>query len=371
MKSHPILPFVATVLLTMLSIAGITVCADVQPSQAGQTEEEPTPQSQLPILLAQNPPAKPEPSEPAEEANTGKPAPEETEEERNASAAKTAFENSRDKLVSLRSIQASIRQKVSIGDKHFTATGSYVQGSDLKLRLQMEVLLGSASNPAAGKLLQVCDGQILWTRHEIDEKPRITRRDVRQILNAAQANPNLPESVLIAELGLGGLPALLASLEKSMSFHSVRDETVDGKPYTVVDGTWNTQALAQFGVTNPDSKQRLPQHVPDAVRIYFEKPSDFPRRVLYLKRPASKDYLRPMVTLDFLDVLLNEDVADETFEFQPDENAQQVDVTETYLRRLRQAAPPGQLAPEQTDAAQTPSESTGLGEPSGSNSVDQ
>jgi hypothetical protein len=355
----------------MSYINDTSVYAESRPSQTGQTEEYRSTEPLLPILLAQNSPESAEPVQPTEEANTAEPSSEAKAKEQNASAAKTAFENSRDKLVSRRSIQAKIRQKVSIGDKQFTAAGSYVQGSDLKLRLQMEVFLGSSQKPPAGKLLQVCDGQILWTRHEIDETPRITRRDVRKILNAAQANPNLPESVLVAELGLGGLPALVASLEKSMSFHSVREESVDGTPYTVVDGSWNMQSLRRFGVTQPNSKQPLPRHVPDAVRIYFEKRTDFPRRVLYLKRPAAKNYLRPMVTLDFLEVVLDADVSDETFQFQPDEDVLQVDVTNTYLKQLQRAATAGQFAPEQTDAAQNPPESTGPGESTGSAGVDQ
>ena len=119
------------------------------------------------------------------------------------------IEAARKRLVGYKSIKARLVEAVALGDRRFRASGSYLQGTNLKLRLEYQVTVGATE----ASLLEVCDGYVLWSRHTIAGRPRITRRDVRQILNAATATPKSMEAMLIAELGLGGLPALMASIQ--------------------------------------------------------------------------------------------------------------------------------------------------------------
>jgi hypothetical protein len=272
-------------------------------------------------------------------------------------AAKAVLRKSRHTLTSeFVSIKATIRETVAIGNRKITAHGTYLQGANLKLRLEFEIKLGFGKDAITGTLLEVCDGQVLWTRHKIGRKDRITRRDVNeivkalgrnrdqitsqdvnQILNVAQSR-GYNRNSLVGELGLGGLPALLASLEKSMRFNVVRKEQIQGKPYTVIEGSWNAAMMRRFKA-NSKSKDRLPQHIPDSVRIYFDQ-YNLPRRILYLKRHPTKNYSRPMVTLDFDNIVLNAPVKDEEFYYVPPDGVPQKDITDAILKQLQSPSAP-------------------------------
>jgi len=213
--------------------------------------------------------------------------------------------------------------------------GQYVQGQDLQLRLAFQVQVGKTS----GALLEVCDGQVLSTRLTIGDDVRITRRDVREILNAAVAG-NVPESMLKAELGLGGLSGLLASLESNMDFEAAETETIASTQFLVIEGKWNSAFLKRWQSKSTDvSPPRLPDYVPDRVRVYFDG-NDFPRRILYLKQPKDSKIFRPMVTLDFNNVVLNAPVSEDRFHFVAPDGVYPEDVTKQYLQQLLPAPGP-------------------------------
>ena len=89
-----------------------------------------------------------------------------------------------DTLKSHASVRATMTEKVTIETNSFTAKGSYLQGQDLQLRMEFTVELRGQK----ASLLEVCDGQVLWSRHDLGDKDQtqITRRDVRQILKATE-----------------------------------------------------------------------------------------------------------------------------------------------------------------------------------------
>lgn len=258
-----------------------------------------------------------------------------------ATEALALLKSAREKIYAHQPIQAEVYETVRIGDRHVVAQGRYVQGNDLKLRLEMDV----RTHPSGlgGALLQVCDGQILFTRYTIGEEVRLTRRDVRQILLAA-AESGAPETnVLVAELGLGGLPALLASLEQSMTFSAVRRVEVDGQELTLLEAEWSPQFRQEL--LGPDAKPSdpLPQHVPDRLQVYLDA-NRFPHRIAYLKRSVDEDVFRPMVTLDFRNVVLRAAPDDREFLFVPPKGVRPTDITKAFIERLksgRQTPPAG------------------------------
>ncbi len=245
---------------------------------------------------------------------------------------------------SLRTIQARLIERVSIGGRKFRAEGTYAQAPELKLRLELEVTVGSGKAAHQSSLLEVCDGTILWTRHIIgtDSKPRITRRDVRQILGATSKNP---QAVLTAELGLGGLPALLASLERSMVFRTQQDKEINGKTFVMIEGSWNDAYLERF--RSISKVQALPDHVPDLVRIYFEPGLLFPRRFLFLKQLRNQETFVEMMELDLVDIVLNGHIEESQFDFVPPDGTFPVDITNAYLNQISaisSATPPAKQA---------------------------
>ncbi|HAH49238.1 MAG TPA: hypothetical protein DCM07_31245, partial [Planctomycetaceae bacterium] len=97
--------------------------------------------------------------------------------------AASLLKKAREKLLSYSSIRTQITEKVEIGPKPFVITGNYLQGKDLKLRLEFQVQSQTAEGKPVGTLLEICDGQVLWTEHTIKGNSRVTRRDVQAILN--------------------------------------------------------------------------------------------------------------------------------------------------------------------------------------------
>lgn len=255
--------------------------------------------------------------------------------EASGTVALVTLEEARERLISYQSVKAKILETVAIGERRFTMKGNYLQGDGLKLRLDYEVEVGSTP----GKLIEVCDGQILWSHQVIGKEQRVNRRNVRQILEAAAAAEATTETLLHAELGLGGLPGLLASLQKSVQFEKQWEQDFDSQPFLVIDGGWKTEHRAKFMGPKADAQQPLPSFVPDRVRIYMQKESKFPRRIMYLKRydgPTQRS-LRPMVTIDFVDVAWNVPVDDTAFVFTLPENVEQQDVTEDYLKLFQKS----------------------------------
>lgn len=253
-----------------------------------------------------------------------------------SAAGAAALEKARSKLIAYDSIQAKIRQRVTLGvemnQRSFTATGTYLQGPDLKLRLQFQLEVGKTK----GSLLEVCDGQVLWARYLIGDSVRITRRDVREILKAAATSSNVSENLLIAELGLGGLPALTASLERSIDFNQVTRETIDDREFTVIEGGWKPEYRKRWtDPKNPDGP--LPAQIPDRARLYLDE-NDFPLRIVYLKKHPNRDVMMPMVSIEFEDVVLNGRVSPDEFSYVPPAKPVPQDVTEAFKAMLKQSA---------------------------------
>ncbi len=248
-------------------------------------------------------------------------------------AAKELFEVAREKLE--RGIyRAKIIQRLNFPDRSLEAHGQIVRGQKLQLRLEFEIKSGGTT----GRLLQVSNGDRLWTERRVNEIPKLTVQDVKEILNKAKAE-SVQENVVIAEMGLGGITALLASLDRTMNFGEPQTVEVDGEELFRVDGQWNADYLKRIQA-NPQLAKELPEYIPDGSRVYFDR-EHFPRRIQYLKKLPDQEGMRPVVTLDFLDVewLSEADVDPKLFEYEPPEQVYPEDVTKTYIDQLRPAPP--------------------------------
>ena len=244
--------------------------------------------------------------------------------------AKAALDQARQRLLSYPSIKAKLVETVALANRRFTINGSYLQGGggDLRLRLEFQVKLGDTE----GSILEVCDGQVLWTRHQIGTDVRISRRDVRQILQAAADN-GLPDNLITVELGFGGLPGLFASIEKSMQFDQYKEDTADGRKLVVIEGGWKPDMLRIWQGKKPD--EPLPDYVPSRIRVYLDGESLFPRRILYLGRNA-ENVLRPKVSLDFSEIETGTAIPAAKFKFVPPDGVFPEDLTPQFLDQIKQ-----------------------------------
>jgi hypothetical protein len=137
------------------------------------------------------------------------------------------LKRAREQLLKASSVSATVVETISLFDKSYKAEGKYLQKTspqpdEWHMRLELRIKFGEA----AGSLLEVCDGEVLWTRTEIEfgkkREPRekkettLTRRNVSEIMSAVRklGDPTT-ESVLIATFGLGGIPALIAAIAQA------------------------------------------------------------------------------------------------------------------------------------------------------------
>ncbi len=265
--------------------------------------------------------------------------------------AQALIQQAKTNLFNLKSVQADIRQVVTLGERRFQAEGSYLTGPFPRLRLEYRIRAGNT----LGILLEVCDGQILHSQKSIQRLPLnnpadeeqaaadilVTRRDIVKILEATSKAGGSPATVLQAELGLGGLPALLASLERSMQFTEIREELHHGKRYRVVIGQWKPpqaeMVKAQLGRLGISPHPFLP----DEVRIFFNSETLFPERILYLKAPEDAPNRKlPLMALEFTHIRINEPISSLAFDYVKPANVDEDDITEDYLKTIRQTTLP-------------------------------
>lgn len=283
----------------------------------------------------------------------------ETSSPQSAAPPRTAaseLKDARERLLSQRSIHARIVESVAIYDRKYIAEGEYLQ-STLKpgawhMKLDMVLKVGESS----GSLLEVCDGEVLWTSTQINlgrktgkteqKEQTVTRRNVTQILAAARKVNEQTEAALIASLGLGGVPALLAGIERDMQLTGFKDDTFRDRPVVIVQGEWNEKLAAQFSRKPPGgSSPVLFPFVPDSVQVFLDRETGFPHKFVFLKRMPDRNRPRAMLTLEFLDVSLNEAIDPSEFAYKPPPGVPEQELTSFYLDQLTPRLPGGPPAP--------------------------
>lgn len=283
----------------------------------------------------------------------------------------------RDKLQAVTSLQCEIQQTAVLSGMKFTATGRYAQSTGNRFRLDYQIFpitaakrsdaqtgrldatptataadkqtatdkqTGAADTAAQSSMTQVSDGNVLFTYWKNGTDTRVTRRNIKDILDASKDVAVYDSSRAVQDLGLGGLAALVARLQTSMEFSAVRTETVGGTEFHVVTGRWN-KTIRQQMFQLPDGAEVIAQEfIPEYVRLYIDASSALPRRIQYLKRspdPNQKPVqVRPLVTVDLRQIVLNDAVDDSLFVFTAPEGVVEEDLTEQTIQGIRQTVQP-------------------------------
>ncbi|MCY2967526.1 MAG: hypothetical protein NT069_28500 [Planctomycetota bacterium] len=228
------------------------------------------------------------------------------------------LKRSRELLTKHSTIRARIIEQVTLAERSYRAEGRYLQlalkPGDWQMRMELVLKVGDSE----GSLLEVCSGTVL--------------------LDAARRSGDFSEQTetdLLTGMGLGGLPALLASLEQNMKLGTVKEETYRDRPVNVISGTWSESVAARMTRPGPGGGPGLlPPTVPDQMRLYLDKETGFPYRLLYLKKVPNRDVLKPMLTLDFRDVVLNEPIPSSEFDYKPPTDVQPVELTNFYIEQF-------------------------------------
>lgn len=257
-----------------------------------------------------------------------------------------AVKDSRTRLFDFQSVQADMTQRIALGDFHFQASGKYFAAKDFKTRIEYSVKLGEME----GDFLEVCDGQILHTRRQIRTNPstvkastppqiELTRRDIRKIIQEVQLDLDKPEIVRAAEIGIGGIPAILASLERTMIFDGIREEEDGGEPVVIVQAVWNPAEQNRILTGLGGLSEQIQDFLPDRVRITFSKSTLFPKKFQYLKKITQEESsYRPILTVTFTNVILNEPVSVQRFSYVPPPGIEERDETAVFIEAIQKSA---------------------------------
>jgi hypothetical protein len=321
---------------------------------------------------AQPPAATATPDAPAADQTPAADVPQDTPAEAAASGLPAADEiltQLRAKLDGLSSLKCDLHQTSLLAGMKLTASGKYTEASGNRVSLQYVIFpmvaeksddakaLALNAEPVAedetknrGVLLQISDGTILSTSWKNGENVRITRRNVKDILAAAQATTTYDPKNAAMDLGVGGLRGLISRLQTTMEFAPVKLIKAGDRDVYEVTGRWSEKIRKEvFKVPENTIIDPRPQ-VPEYVRVFVDVQTMLPRRIQFLKRsmnPTEK-MVRPMITLDLRNVVLNEAIPDETFIFKAPENTPEEDQTEQIIQMIQQSLQPTSATPTPT-----------------------
>jgi hypothetical protein len=244
-----------------------------------------------------------------------------------------SLQEARTRIESYDSLKADLLETVLIGTRRFQSKGSYLHAQGNRVRLELQVTLkGADGKPLNGSLLEVSNGDVMHSSHQIGEQQQITRRDLKSIFAAIEKYPSIDAELLRAKLGVGGIPALLASLERSFLFTDYKHEAINNSQYIMIGGGWKPSVLKRNRPKDADPDAPLAPYIPDYVRVYFDEKSLFPRRIFYFKKIENK--LHPMMTLDFLNVQQNVPVAARDFDYYRPEDIVPTDITQQLIEQI-------------------------------------
>ena len=253
-------------------------------------------------------------------------------------------------LQARRAVSAKIRHKIDLFDKQLIGSGNYLEQRQEPislLKLELKIQLDSRTS----SLVQVCDGRYLWTYRRLLGDGSLARLDAVRATEALQEAEKAGRGEVEMLPGLGGLPQLLRGLHASFDFISAEKSTLNSKSGQVavwrLQGRWKARQLARL---LPRQKQaieegkavdltKLPQHLPDHVVLFLGDEDGFPYRIEYRRglrgesnRP-NEPMGRALVTMEWLDVVLDQPVDPRRFEYNP-AGLQFEDKTEEFLKQL-------------------------------------
>ena len=264
----------------------------------------------------------------------------------------------RERLEGLQYLQCNLYEYVHLSDLRFYARGQYAQASNNRVRVEFRIFPirgvrrtdeaplkldgepeDTGKQQPTGELTQVSDGNALWTYWKNGDSTRLTRRDIQEILKVAGESEQFDPDHMLADLGTGGLQSLIARLQLGMEFGKVREQTLGNSRLLVVSGRWTAESLKKYFNVEDRTAPR-PHWMPEYVRVYIDAEAMLPRRIQYLKRHPipEENKVRPLFTLDFLEMTIDDTVDESRFHFEAPEGELELDETGRTIELIQQAA---------------------------------
>ena len=279
---------------------------------------------------------------------------------------RTLLDQVRSKLQELDSLKCDLHETVMMSGMSFNAAGTYAEASGNRVHVEFRIFpsqpsgksdlkqieldaepVVAAAETSRGELTQVSDGTVLFTHWKNGANVTVTRRNLRDIIEAASKVAGYDTDHVAMDLGVGGLRGLISRIESLMEFAPVQSKKVGDAEFYVVRGRWNAKTRKELFQLPDDAVVDPRPHIPEYVVFYIDAKTSLPRRIEYRKRapdPAQK-FDRPMVILDLRNIVMNEALPDEMFVFKTPEGLKETDITEQTIQVIQQSVQGAAVTP--------------------------
>ncbi len=241
-------------------------------------------------------------------------------------------------------ISAEVLQIIQTPTQSFRATGKYWQAPQSKSRLLVEMEIDKAS----GRILQVSNGQVIWSVREItseadrtaktdSDKPpqrlQIERIDLQRLSDFTKVTGADETESRVAREMQSGLAGLLSSLEARMDFRAVKQVSINQQSCIVLEGEWKAD-ISENESEYEFAVKVFQQARPDLVRLFIRESDLFPMRYLCLKQHPDRSGYYAQLAMELTEITPLPNLDPSMFNYRPPDEQVPNDITHEYLSRL-------------------------------------
>ena len=217
-------------------------------------------------------------------------------------------------------------------------------------------------------LRHISNGQFLYMQEQQGNEQRVRRVDLRTVRrnqsstmsgklasHSREVAPAAPPTSMTHSIAIGGLPRLLAELQKNFTFRKPQAISFQDVPVWAVAGEWKADRLqlllpSEKGLTRSDgtvNREKIPAYIPDRVFVLIGRDRLFPYRLEYRKDSMSVNVAKPvalsasgsdaLLTMDLYRVHIGKhpDLEIREFWYQHDDHQKLEDYTSRFIKSLR------------------------------------
>ena len=259
-------------------------------------------------------------------------------------------------------ISASVQQRASLNGWLLEGGGRYLQQIDIgrqKIRVRFD--LRAQIEGLQVRLLQVSDGDRLWTDQHTPKGQYVTSVDLRRLRRNLQlAFAELPAGEarglpLQLELSAeqGGLPALIAGLRENFSFSPPVSLWLGQTEVQGTVGLWKAEKLAHYfpravseeSTSASKAVAQIPSHLPASVLLVVGVVDRFPYIIEFRREDVSGRFSgtgqtafqlqsNPLMLLRFYERDFDTVIDPEQFKYAQGTDVETIDLTAERLERL-------------------------------------
>ncbi|MCA9212221.1 MAG: hypothetical protein KDB27_04075 [Planctomycetales bacterium] len=250
------------------------------------------------------------------------------------------------------SIVAQVKHEARFFGQLLVGDGTYQQLNDpegVMTRLEITV----QTDQQVTSLRHISNGKFLHILEQSDLGQTVGRVDLRAIRDADESAPtdSARSPSLVNSIAIGGLPRLLAELQRNFKFRAPQAIMFQNVPVWAVAGEWKAARLQTLfpsvkgivranGTVNVD---RLPQYVPNRVFVLLGRDGLFPYRIEYHKDTDSSQnrtgtnaaQSTALLTMDLYRVQIGMPIEPRTFFYNPGGHQKVDDRTAQFTKTLR------------------------------------